>query len=200
MRRDIIVIGASAGGVQALKILASRLPFGLEAAIFVVLHIPQSHRSMLPEILNDSGPLPASHPQHHQRIEKGQIYVAPPDHHMLIDPDRVLLWRGPKENNYRPAINPLFRTAAQSHRERVTGVLLTGCMEDGTAGLWSIKHLGGVAIVQDPRQAPFPDMPLSAQRYVQVDHVARLDEIAKLLIELAGENSQARTGTEGHGL
>jgi len=187
MRRDIIVIGASAGGVEALRTLANKLPAELKAALFVVLHIPASHKSLLPEILNASGPSPTIHPEHKQSIETGRIYVAPPDHHMLVEADHVLLWRGPRENNHRPAINPLFRSAAESHKARVTGVLLTGCREDGSAGLWSIKHSGGIAIVQDPNEASFPAMPLNAQKYVEVDHVARLTDIAKLLTDSTKE-------------
>lgn len=165
----IIVIGASAGGVQALQDLASQLPAGFPAPILVVLHIG-SHPSVLPELLARSGPLPAAHAVDGDEITPGRILVAPPDHHLLVDGDCVRVWRGAKENHARPAIDALFRSAAVCRGRAVIGVLLTGFLDDGTAGLQEIKHSGGVVVVQDPKDAHAPSMPLSALRYVEVDY------------------------------
>ncbi len=182
---DIIVVGASSGGVEALVTLAAGLPADLPAAIFVVLHIG-NHSSVLPEILSKSGPLPAVHPQHGAPIVNGKIYVAPPDRHLLIEPGHMLLSSGPKENRSRPAVNPLFRSAAATYGSRVTGVILTGAFDDGTAGLAEIKRRGGIAIVQDPKTARDPSMPKSAVLHVDVDHIVPLAQIPGLLSTLAG--------------
>ena len=142
---DIIVIAASAGGVEALKELVRDLPADLPAAVFIVLHIPPQSPSALPQILSRYGPLKATHPQDGQMIEPGQIYIAPPDHHLLVERGHVRVVRGPKENRHRPAADPLFRSAACSYGPRVMGVVLTGALDDGTAGLISVKRRGGVA-------------------------------------------------------
>lgn len=139
--QDIVVMGSSAGGVQALQSIVSGLPADLQAAVFIVLHIG-NNRSALPEILSSAGPVPAVHPSGGEVVENGKIYIAPPDHHMLIEQDRVCLWHGPKENRTRPAVNPLFRSAAENYGPRVTGVILTGALDDGTAGLAMIKRRG----------------------------------------------------------
>ena len=148
--RDIIVIGASAGGVGALCAVIENLPPDFPAAVFAVLHLAPHGRSALPSILGRSGCLPASHPESGETIEPGRIYVAPPDHHLAIDGDRVLLSRNASENGHRPAIDVLFRTAARAFGPRVVGVVLTGNLDDGTAGLAAIKRCGGTAVVQDP--------------------------------------------------
>jgi two-component system chemotaxis response regulator CheB len=119
-------------------------------------------------------------------MKPDHIYVAPPDYHLLIESDHTLnLWRGPKENNFRPAINPLFRSAAVVFNERVAGVILSGVLDDGVAGLWWIKRYGGVALVQDPEEAQFGDMPRSALEYVEVDHVGRITQLSNTLAQLA---------------
>src|SRR5437763_2217226 len=150
---DIIVIGASAGGVEALVKLVGSLPADLPAAIFLVLHIPAQSPSLLPDILNRAGPLHALHPVDGQAIQYGHIYVAPPDHHLIVEEGVVRIIRGPKENRHRPAIDPLFRSAARTYGTRVVGVILTGSMDDGTAGLLAIKRRGGEAIASDPGDA-----------------------------------------------
>lgn len=150
--QDIIVIGASAGGVEALSTLVAGLPAGLRAAVFVVLHIG-NNPSILPEILTKAGPIPAIHPPSGELIVRGKIYVAPPDRHLLIEPNHMRLSHGPKENRARPAVNPLFRSAAAAYGQQVTGVILTGALDDGTAGLAEIKRRGGIAAVQDPKTA-----------------------------------------------
>ena len=186
--RNIIVIGASAGGVGALQTLISGLPANLAAAVFVVVHIPPFKRSELPRVLEASGDLSAFHPVSGDPIEAGRIYVAPPDHHLVLWDDHVELWHGPKENLNRPAINPTFRSAAVAFTDRVIGVILTGLLEDGVAGLWLIKRLGGAAVVQDPGEAAYPDLPRSAVEHVDVDYIVPLSEIASLLVELSGSN------------
>jgi len=182
---DIIVVGASAGGVRALQDLAAGLPPDLRASLFVVLHVPPGTRSDLPWILGRSGPLPAVQAAEDATIEPGFIYVAPPDLHLLIDDHKVHLWRGPKENRQRPSVNALFRSAAVAHGNRVTGIVLTGALDDGTTGLWWIKRHGGVCIVQDPLEAAYPDMPRSALEHVDVDYILRVSEMGALLAGLA---------------
>jgi two-component system chemotaxis response regulator CheB len=157
----LVVIGASAGGVTALTELAARLPAGFAAPVCVVLHIG-AHPSMLPELLRRSGPLNAVHARHGQALAAGTIYVAPPDWHMEVDAASVLLHRGAKENHARPAIDPLFRSAALHWRERAIGVVLSGLLDDGAAGLCAIQDCGGLALVQDPATADAPDMPINA--------------------------------------
>ena len=184
---DIIVIGASAGGVEALRELVGHLPNDLPASLFVVLHISPYGTSALPTILNYRRTLSALHPTDNQPIEKGKIYVAPPDHHLIIKDSRVRLVRGPRENRHRPAIDPLFRSAAYAFGPRVVGVVLSGTMDDGTAGLLTIKRHQGVAIVQDPEQALYPSMPLSALEHVPVDYTLSVPQIAECLTRLAHE-------------
>lgn len=193
--QDIIVVGASAGGVEALQVLAAGLATDLPASMFVVLHIGPGidGQSLLPEILARAGPLPVKHPMDGEEIRRAQIYVAPPDCHMLLRPGHVHVLHGPKENRTRPSINPLFRSAAAAYGPRVTGVILTGLLDDGVAGLAEIKRRGGLAIVQDPATAFCPSMPETALMSVDVDHVASLHGIAELLYTLATTD---RVGTE----
>jgi two-component system chemotaxis response regulator CheB len=186
IRRDIIVIGASAGGVEALKQLVSALPPRFECSIFVVLHIQRTF-SLLPQILSSAGHLTATHPGDGERIKPGHIYIAPPDRHLLVQPGHVHLSKGPKENRNRPAADPLFRSAALAYGPRVVGVVLTGMLDDGTLGLWEIKRHGGIAIVQDPLDALFSQMPKSALASVKVDHIVRLAEMGPLLVSLCHE-------------
>lgn len=183
--RDIIVIGASAGGVEALQYLIRTLPPDLPASVFVIMHVAPRSRSMLPDILDASGPLPAAHAEDGANIEPGRIYVAPPDRHLVIEPGHVHLGFGPKEQHQRPCINVSFRSAALAYGVRVAGVVLTGQLDDGTAGLWEIKRRGGVAVVQHPEEAAFPSMPLSALRDVEVDYTVRLTDLPPLLVRLA---------------
>ncbi len=187
---DVIVVGASAGGVEALKILASGLPSTLPAAVFVVLHVWPAGKSILPEILTSAGPLRAQHPFNGASIERGNIYVAPPDYHMTLANERIHLTRGPKENRHRPAVDPLFRSAALHYGPRVAGVVLTGSLDDGTAGLIAIKLRGGKAIVQDPRNAVHPGMPESALAAVEADYVLSITEIPAVLTALATQPAE----------
>jgi two-component system chemotaxis response regulator CheB len=197
-KQDIVVVGASAGGVDALSILAAGLPANLNAAIFVVLHIGMGSngRSYMPQILSKAGPLPAVHPKDGENIQKGKIYVAPPDCHMLLKSGGIHLSHGPKENMTRPAINPLFRSAAAVFAERVTGVILTGTLDDGVGGLAEVKRQGGIALVEDPETAAFSSMPYHAVKHVSVDHVAPLSQIAGLISAFATTDRDATRRAE----
>lgn len=189
-KHDIIVIGASAGGVVALQELCRRLPSGLPASLFVVQHISPAAISALPHLLSRSGPLPAFHPSDGEPIRPGHIHVAPPDHHLLVKPGLVLVRRGPKENRTRPAIDPLFRSAAVAYGPRVIGVVLTGMLDDGTAGLLAIKRCGGLAIAQDPDDAQWPAMPRHARDHVALDHCVAMGALPDLLTRLVDEPAE----------
>lgn len=183
-KKDIIVVGASAGGVEALRRLAAGLTPNFAGTIFVVWHMAAESPRVLAGVISKAGPLPAVFPKNDDTFTSGKIYVGPPDHHFLIDKNRIRLTRGPKENRFRPAIDPLFRSAARAYGSRVVGVILTGGLDDGTAGLQIVKRLGGTAIVQDPNEAYAPSMPTSAMTHVAVDYCLRIDQIAPKLNEL----------------
>jgi len=182
---DVICIGASAGGVGALAKLVQGLPADIPAAFFVVLHVLPKSPSMLPEILSRSGKLPATHPEDHTPIEYGHIYIAPPDHHLILERGYIRVIRGPKENRHRPSIDVLFRSAASAYGPRAVGVVLTGALDDGTAGLLALKRCGDTAIVQDPADAAYPDMPRSAIAHVAVDYILPLAPIVHEIVNLA---------------
>jgi len=182
---DIIVIGSSAGGVKALGAILGTLPTDIDATIFIVQHLAADKPSLLPKILADLGSLPVSHPSDGELIQKARIYVAPPDYHLLLNQGLMRVMHGPKENRFRPAIDALFRSAARAYGSRVVGVILTGYLDDGTVGLQAVKKRGGVAIVQDPKEAEYPSMPRSALRYVKVDRCLPLAEISHLLVQLS---------------
>ena len=188
--RDIIVIGASAGGVQALINLVSDLPKDLPAALFIVLHVPTNVPSLLPDILARDSRLRVAHPVDDEPIVRGRIYVAPPDHHLMMEDGRVKLVRGPKENLHRPSIDALFRSAARWAGPRVIGVVLTGARDDGTVGMRIVKQRGGITIVQDPLEAPFPSMPMSVMQNIKVDYSLPLREIASMLNKLSHEAAE----------
>ena len=183
----VVVVGASLGGVGALLRIASLLPAQFPAIIAVTLHIG-AQPSILPELLSRRGPNRAVHPRDGDRPEPGKIYVAPPDHHLLLEPQGIHLARGPRENHVRPAIDPMFRSAAIGWGSRVIGVVLTGELDDGTAGLAAIKKCGGTAIVQDPQEAAARCMPQSALDNVEVDHCLPLDQIVPLLERLVARD------------
>lgn len=187
MNHDTILLGASAGGVDALIRLCRGLPRDLPAAVLVAQHIAPTARSVLPQILTRAGPLPAAHAEDGEAIRPGRIYVAPPDLHLLVnsDGDHLMLRRGPHENRTRPAIDPMFRSAAVARGPRAVGVVLSGLLDDGTAGLVAIKACGGVSVVQDPEDAAWPDMPRNALRGDSPDHCVPLAELPALLERLA---------------
>jgi two-component system chemotaxis response regulator CheB len=185
--RDVVVIGASAGGIEALREIAAGLPEDLPASILIVVHVPPRGPGLLPRILSRAGPLPAAHAQDGEPIHSGRIYVAPGGFHMILEDGTIRLVAGARENLHRPAIDPLFRSAALARGRRVIGVVLTGALDDGTAGLRVVKRCGGVAVVQDPAEATHPSMPLSAMRNVRVDHCVPLAQIPALLARLTRE-------------
>jgi two-component system chemotaxis response regulator CheB len=185
--RNIIVIGASAGGFDALKTLVRSLPADLEASIFIVWHMPPDVRGLLPAVLNKFETVPAANANDGEEIRPNRIYVAQPDRHLLIEDGHVRVTKGPKENRFRPAVDPLFRSAAYSHGPKVIGVVLSGALDDGTSGLWTVKHHGGIAIVQDPKDAEVPSMPENAAREVEVDYSVPVSEMGPLLTRLVAE-------------
>jgi two-component system chemotaxis response regulator CheB len=190
VRRDVIAIGASAGGVSVLRRIASALPPNFSAAVLVVQHIG-AHPSSLPSLLRAAGPNPALHGKDGQTVRPGTIYVAPPDRHMLVKDGRLQLTREAKENFARPAIDPMFRWVAVDYGARAIGVVLTGRLDDGAAGLRAIKDCGGLAVVQDPADAEEPQMPVSACAQAAVDHRVPADAVGPLLARLAGHPAPA---------
>ncbi|WP_031530846.1 chemotaxis protein CheB [Dyadobacter crusticola] len=178
---SIIVIGSSAGGVPALKELVKSFTKDFAASIFIVQHLAANKVSYLPEILSSHGPLPARHPRDGEQISKGIIYVAPPDHHMIIENEHISIKRGPKENNFRPAIDVTMRSAAYWHADQVIAAVLTGYLSDGSSGLWSVQQLGGTTIVQSPEDSPYPDMPRNALERVDPDYILPLKDIGPLI-------------------
>jgi two-component system, chemotaxis family, protein-glutamate methylesterase/glutaminase len=191
--RDIVVIGGSAGSLDPLKALISSLPADLPAAIFITVHVSAEAPSILPAILTRAGRIPAVHPLNRQPIMKSTIYVAPPDQHLLIEDGCVLASRGPRENLHRPAIDPLFRSAARAYGPRVIGIVLSGLMDDGSSGLMAVKLKGGLAVVQDPAEAAFPEMPERAWHCARAEYVLPVAGIERLLV-----NSVNGSGN-GHG-
>ena len=192
-KHDIVVIGASAGGVEALLNMVKVLPVDFPAPIFVVIHLSPYSPSQLPKIISRGSNLPAVHPKDGQAIEPGTIYIAPPDHHLLLEKEgRIAVKKGPKENRFRPSIDALFRSAALLYGPRVTGIVLSGLLDDGTSGMWSIKQNGGICVVQDPEETQFPHMPQNVMQYVEVDHELTASEIGVLLVALTQEKAPVR--------
>jgi two-component system chemotaxis response regulator CheB len=179
--RDLVVIGASAGGVETLKRVVAGLPADLGAAICIVLHIAPDSPSLLARILSRSGPLPCQPADDGDHLRLGEILVARPDRHLVVEDDRVRVTTGPRENGHRPAVDVLFRTAAEAKEGRVIGVVLSGTRGDGAAGLAAIKAHGGAAIVQDPVEALYPGMPVSALAHVVVDAVVPSEQVAETI-------------------
>lgn len=186
--RDVIALGASAGGHRALQNLVATLPADFPAALLITVHLAASRPSVLPAILSNSGPLPARFGQDGELIRPGHIFIAPPDLHMMAGAEgRLRLRRGPTENRARPAIDPLFRSVAATFGGRSIGMLLTGMLSDGVAGLLALKRCGGVTVVQDPADAEFRELPENALANVDVDHVTAIDEMGALLRRLVKE-------------
>lgn len=187
--RNIIVIGCSAGGVQALGELFKTLPKELEASIFVVQHIPSNSLGLLPEIIQKTTALRVHHPKHNEEICHGTIYMAPPDRHMLLEESgRIYLTHGARVNRSRPAIDPLFRSAAITYGKRVICIILSGLLDDGTLGAMLVKNRGGLVIVQDPKEAQYADMPNSVLDNVEVDYNLPITEIAELIVNLVKDS------------
>jgi two-component system, chemotaxis family, protein-glutamate methylesterase/glutaminase len=184
VQRDLVVIGASAGGVQALQSLVAQLPAEFPASVLVVLHMMSSGTSVLPSILDRAGPLPTTLAVDGERLERAHVYVAQPDTHLLLRGPEIHISSGPRENGHRPAIDPLFRSAARAYGPRVVGVVLSGTLDDGTDGLRLIKQRGGATVVQDPEDAAYAGMPESAINYVGPDRVVPLAAMGETLCEL----------------
>ncbi len=187
--REIIVIGSSLGGIQALSALASELPADLPAAVLVVQHRSEDGRDLLAGILDRRGRLPAVMAEDGLPVERGRIYVAPPGRHMLLTERGIAVVFGPRENLCRPAIDPLFRTAAVHYRSRVIGVILTGLLGDGAAGLLAVARCGGLPLVQAPDDAEFPEMPRHALAVVADARAVPRAEMAALIARLARERA-----------
>ncbi len=183
-RRDLVVVGASAGGVEALRQLLGGLPAGFPAAVLVVLHMPSTARSALPAILARASMLPVRRATDGDPLASGVVTVAVPDRHLLVVGNRIVLSRGPRENGHRPAIDVLFRTAARSAGPRVIAVVLSGALDDGAAGMIAVRARGGIGVAQNPEEAPYASMPLHAIEVGGADHVAGVDKMAALLGEL----------------
>jgi two-component system chemotaxis response regulator CheB len=187
VKRDIVVIGASAGGVIALVDLFRSMPADFDGYLLVVQHLSPYSPSVLPQILSRSGPFKAEHPKDGDTLKKNTIYVAPPDHHLLIESNKLIVKKGPKENRFRPSIDALFRSAAYNYGPRVIGVVLSGLMDDGTSGLWSIKRHNGLGVIQHPADAEFPSMPQNVMEFVDVDHAVPVSQMGALLHRLTNE-------------
>ena len=185
--KDIIVIGASAGGLNALMHLVKQFPADFAASVFIVQHISPVAPSYIPQILNRNSAIECVHPEDGQHIEKGKIYIAVPDHHLLIENNKILVKKGPKENRFRPSVDALFRSAAYNYGTRTIGIILSGLLDDGSSGLWSIKRLGGTTIVQSPEDALYPDMPVNALEYIEADHILPVSIMAEMIVSLSME-------------
>lgn len=185
--RDIIVIGGSAGATAPLKQILGGLPTDLPAAVFVVLHIPAQGIGVLSTVARAAGKLPVRQAEDGMAIETGNVYLAAPDHHLLLFPDQIRLGRGPRENMARPAIDALFRSAAMHYGPRVVGVVLSGLLSDGAAGLNAVKRCGGFALVQDPSDAMSGEMPTRAMETTTVDLCAPGARIGDVLSDLVRE-------------
>ena len=192
--RRIVVIGGSSGGLEALRTIVAALPRDLAAAVFVTLHTSPDSPGVLDRVLTRIGTLPAQYATDRAPIVPGHIYLAPPDHHLLVKRDHMRVTRGPRENRFRPAVDPLFRTAASAHGQAVIGIILSGGQDDGATGLGAVKSAGGLAIVQHPGEAIVPSMPEAAMRHVDVDHVLPAKDVAAVLAGLVGERLE--TGEE----
>lgn len=188
------VVGASAGGVEALRELVAQLPGDYKGALLVVLHVAPMGTSVLPQILSRAGELTATHAEDGEEIKAGHIYVAPPDKHLLVSNGRLSLDRGPRINGHRPAVDSLFRTAADVWGQRAVGVVLSGVLDDGTAGLLAIKRRGGKAFVQDPDEALYEGMPRSAIEFVKPDLIGSASAIGQAIAELGSEDPDPPEG------
>ncbi|CAH0999772.1 Protein-glutamate methylesterase/protein-glutamine glutaminase [Neolewinella maritima] len=195
--RNIVVIGASAGGLEAILAIVEELPEDLGAAVFVVQHIPSYARSNIDRVIQSHTKLRVTQPIDGSRIEPNTIYIARADRHLMVEPGRVVVSKGPRENRFRPAVDALFRSAAHAYRDRVIGVVVSGALNDGSSGTWTIKRFGGTSIVQDPDEAMFSDMPRETMQYTEVDHVLPASQIGQLLGTLCRKEITPSTGN-GH--
>jgi two-component system chemotaxis response regulator CheB len=186
-RRNIIVVGASAGGLEAIRRFVAGFPPDTDVSILIVWHIAPNVTGILPRVLNKDRGLFATHAVDGERLETRRVYIAPPDHHLVVERDVLRVSKGPKENRFRPAIDPLFRSAALVYGPRVIGIILSGALSDGSAGLWAVKNFGGIAVVQDPNEAEVQSMPQSALNAVQVDYKLKVSEMGPVIQNLSTE-------------
>ena len=182
--RDVVAIGPPAGSMEALLFLAKRFPPAFPAAILVTIHLPSHRHSSLDDILTSAGPLPAAFAKNGDPVKRGRIFIAPPGRHLLIDGRVLSLGVGPRENNARPSIDPMLRSAAVCCGSRTVGVVLTGTQGDGASGLWAVNQCGGTTVVQDPQDAAFPEMPMTALNRGNPEHIAKLADMPALLERL----------------
>jgi two-component system chemotaxis response regulator CheB len=199
-RRDLVVVGASAGGVEALQSLLRGLPADLTATVLVVLHMPSSARSALPDILARASALPVRHAGDGEPLEPGVVFVAVPDRHLMVVGSEIVLSRGPRENGHRPAVDVLFRSAARTRGARVIAVVLSGALDDGTAGMIAVRARGGVGVAQDPTEAAYASMPNHAIEVGGADHVVPVDKMGPLLTELLAEEIDPGAAARPSGL
>lgn len=183
----IVVIGGSTGGFEAFKKIIKNLPANFQPPVFIAWHMGADVHGILPDVLNRQNTIYAAHGYDGEVILPNRIYVAPPDYHLLVQDGKVRITHGPKENRFRPAVDPLFRSAALAFGNSVIGIILSGGLDDGTAGLWSVKHHGGIAVVQDPVEAEVRSMPENAIRHLDVDYCVSVSEMADLLVRLDKE-------------
>lgn len=195
-RHDLVVIGASAGGVEALQRVVSGLPADLPASVCIVLHRATGSVSALASVLDRAGPLPCRTAVDGEPLALGEILVAPPDRHLVIEDGHVQLTDDPPEHGLRPSVDVLFRSASASHDGRTIGVVLSGTLDDGAAGLATIKRAGGGTIVQDPAKAMYPGMPASAIARVEVDAVVALDQVAAMVVDMVTGGNDLRSGND----
>ena len=187
--RDIVVVGASAGGVAPLQALVAGLPASYAGSVFVVLHLGPRESTYLGDVLTRAGPLPAAEVADSEPIRPGRIYVASPNRHLVVEPGLVRSLMGPKESLHRPSVDVLFRSAAIAYGDRVVGIVLSGALDDGSAGLGAIRTAGGVTVVQDPAEAEHASMPQNALARVPVEHVLPVGAIPDLLVRMAEEEA-----------
>ena len=187
---DIVVIGGSAGGVEALLRLAKALPGDLPAALFVVLHFHENHGTVLPQLLSHAGPLPGVLATDGAPIEPGRFYVAPPGFHLLLGEKGMNVMRGPRENRFRPSIDVLFRSAAVVFGPRTVGVILSGTMDDGKAGMEAIRRANGRTLMQSPEDSLFPQLPLNTLKAIPIEHCLPVPGLARMLAEVVREESR----------
>src|SRR5262245_46053721 len=189
--RDILALGTSAGGIDALRFLAREFKKDLQASVLVLIHLSSQFRSVLDAILTQAGPLTATFAKDGEALRHGHIYIGPPERHLIVDGDRLRLGKGPRENHARPAIDPMFRSAALCCGPRTVGVVLTGTLYDGASGLQAIKQCGGITVVQDPSDAAYPEMPATALNRSTPDHVVSLVSMPALLEKLVRQPAGA---------
>jgi two-component system, chemotaxis family, protein-glutamate methylesterase/glutaminase len=194
--RDILTIGTSAGGVEALAFLVKGFQPNLPAAVLITIHLPSDFHSTLDEIFSRSGPVPATFATDRQPLRKGRIYIAPPGRHLVVHGDQLSVGVGPRENNARPAIDPMLRSVALCCGHRTIGVVLTGTLSDGASGLRTLSLCGGITVVQDPSDAAFPEMPKMALERARPDYVVRLADMPRLLESLVHQPAGKPTASQ----